>query len=124
GCACRKACRTLEGLRLARSLWSGKPVEWDGRWKVEHGILGPAPYRQDGPPIWIGGSLPASLDRAGRFFDGWVPIASDADQWARLWNEVKEIARTTVCTGWYLPSCAALRRRPRTAFGNRGGAAE
>jgi alkanesulfonate monooxygenase SsuD/methylene tetrahydromethanopterin reductase-like flavin-dependent oxidoreductase (luciferase family) len=39
--------------------------------------------------------LPASLDRAGRFFDGWLPIAPDADQWARLWNEVKEIARTT-----------------------------
>jgi alkanesulfonate monooxygenase SsuD/methylene tetrahydromethanopterin reductase-like flavin-dependent oxidoreductase (luciferase family) len=38
--------------------------------------------------------LPASLDRAGRFFDGWLPIAPDADQWARLWNEVKEIVRT------------------------------
>jgi hypothetical protein len=23
-----------------------------------------------------------------------LPIAPDADQWARLWNEVKEIART------------------------------
>jgi alkanesulfonate monooxygenase SsuD/methylene tetrahydromethanopterin reductase-like flavin-dependent oxidoreductase (luciferase family) len=86
--------RLLEGLRLARLLWSGKPVDWDGRWKVEHGILGPTPYRQGGPPIWIGGSLPASLDRAGRFFDGWLPIAPDADQWARLWKEVKEIART------------------------------
>jgi alkanesulfonate monooxygenase SsuD/methylene tetrahydromethanopterin reductase-like flavin-dependent oxidoreductase (luciferase family) len=85
--------RLLEGLRLARLLWSGKPVDWDGRWKVEHGILGPTPYRQGGPPIWIGGSLPASLDRAGRFFDGWLPIAPAADQWARLWNEVKEIAR-------------------------------
>ena len=30
--------RLLEGLRLARSLWSGKPVDWDGRWKVEHGV--------------------------------------------------------------------------------------
>jgi alkanesulfonate monooxygenase SsuD/methylene tetrahydromethanopterin reductase-like flavin-dependent oxidoreductase (luciferase family) len=37
---------------------------------------------------------PPSLNRAGRFSDGWLPIASDADQWARLWNEVKEIART------------------------------
>jgi alkanesulfonate monooxygenase SsuD/methylene tetrahydromethanopterin reductase-like flavin-dependent oxidoreductase (luciferase family) len=37
--------------------------------------------------------LPASLDRAGRFLDGWLPIAPAADQWARLWNEVKEIAR-------------------------------
>jgi alkanesulfonate monooxygenase SsuD/methylene tetrahydromethanopterin reductase-like flavin-dependent oxidoreductase (luciferase family) len=28
-------------------------------------------------------------------FDGLLPIAPDADQWARLWNEVKEIACTT-----------------------------
>jgi alkanesulfonate monooxygenase SsuD/methylene tetrahydromethanopterin reductase-like flavin-dependent oxidoreductase (luciferase family) len=85
--------RLLEGLRLARSLWSGQPVDWDGRWKVEHGVLGPTPHRQGGPPIWIGGSLPASLERAGRTFDGWLPIAPDAEQWGRQWNEVKDIAR-------------------------------
>jgi alkanesulfonate monooxygenase SsuD/methylene tetrahydromethanopterin reductase-like flavin-dependent oxidoreductase (luciferase family) len=83
--------RLLEGLRLARSLWSGKPIDWDGRWKVEHGAL-PTPHRQGGPPIWIGGSLPASLQRAGRFFDGWLPLAPSADEWARMWKQVKEIA--------------------------------
>src|SRR5262245_21203689 len=60
--------RLIEGLRLARSLWSGKPVDWDGRWKVEQGVIGPTPHRAGGPPIWIGGSLPASLERAGRYF--------------------------------------------------------
>ena len=67
-------------LRLARLLWSGKPVDWEGRWKIEHAILGPSPHRPGGPPIWIGGSLPASLERAGRYFDGWLPIAPDAAQ--------------------------------------------
>jgi len=85
--------RLLEGLRLARSLWSGEPVDWEGRWKVEQGILGPSPHRPGGPPIWIGGSLPASLERAGRYFDGWLPIAPDAAQWGRQWSEVKAIAR-------------------------------
>src|SRR2546429_1491286 len=33
--------RLLEGLRLSRELWTGKPVSWDGRWKVEGGVLGP-----------------------------------------------------------------------------------
>ena len=84
--------RLLEGLRLARSLWSGKPVDWDGRWKVEHGVLGPTPHRPGGPPIWIGGSLPASLERAGRYFDGWLPIAPDAAQWGWQWKEVRDIA--------------------------------
>ena len=33
--------RMMEGLRLARALWSGKPIDWDGRWRVEGGVLGP-----------------------------------------------------------------------------------
>jgi alkanesulfonate monooxygenase SsuD/methylene tetrahydromethanopterin reductase-like flavin-dependent oxidoreductase (luciferase family) len=85
--------RLLEGLRLARALWTGEPVDWDGRWKVDRGILAPTPYRAGGPPIWIGGSVPASLERAGRHFDGWLPIGPDAAEWGRQWKEVKEIAR-------------------------------
>ena len=26
--------RMLEGLRLCRALWTGQPVDWDGRWEV------------------------------------------------------------------------------------------
>jgi alkanesulfonate monooxygenase SsuD/methylene tetrahydromethanopterin reductase-like flavin-dependent oxidoreductase (luciferase family) len=85
--------RLLEGLRLARALWTGQPVDWDGRWKVDGGVLGPTPHRPGGPPIWIGGSLPASLERAGRYFDGWLPITPDAPTWARQWSEVTAIAR-------------------------------
>ncbi len=85
--------RLLEGIRLARALWTGKPVDWNGLWKVDRGVLAPTPYRPGGPLIWIGGSLPASLERAGRYFDGWLPIAPDAAQWQRQWQEIKEIAR-------------------------------
>ena len=85
--------RLLEGLRLARALWTGQPVSWDRRWKVENGVLGPTPYRVGGPPIWIGGSLPASRDRAGRYFDGWMPIAPNAEQWRQQWAEIQTIAR-------------------------------
>jgi len=43
--------RLLEGLRLARALWTGNAVDWNGRWKVENGVLGPIPHRPGGPPI-------------------------------------------------------------------------
>jgi alkanesulfonate monooxygenase SsuD/methylene tetrahydromethanopterin reductase-like flavin-dependent oxidoreductase (luciferase family) len=86
--------RMMEGLRLARALWSGEPVDWDGRWKVERGVLGPVPHRPGGPPLWIGGSLPASLERAGKHFDGWLPIAPDAAEWGRQWQEILSVART------------------------------
>ncbi len=65
----------LEGLRLCKALWSGQPVDWDGRWHMRQAVIGPTPARAGGPPLWIGGNLPTSLDRAGRFFDGWFPNA-------------------------------------------------
>ncbi|MBT7634541.1 MAG: LLM class flavin-dependent oxidoreductase, partial [Rhodospirillaceae bacterium] len=42
--------RMMEGLRLCKALWSGKPVDWDGRWPVEQGVLAPTPHRPGGPP--------------------------------------------------------------------------
>ena len=84
--------RMLEGLRLCRALWSGEPVEWDGRWRVKQGILGPTPHRPGGPPVWVGGSVRASLERAGRLFDGWFPTGPDAAGWGKRWREVLAVA--------------------------------
>ena len=84
--------RMMEGLRLCRALWTGEPVTWDGRWQVVGGTLAPTPHRPGGPPLWIGGNLQASLERAGRWFDGWFPISPDAAAFARQWAEVKAIA--------------------------------
>ncbi|MBV9863275.1 MAG: LLM class flavin-dependent oxidoreductase [Alphaproteobacteria bacterium] len=83
----------LEGLRLCRALWSGKPVDWHGRWTVEQGVLGPLPCRPGGPPIWIGGMVRAALERVGRHFSGWFPNAPDAAGWGRQWAEVQDFAR-------------------------------
>jgi alkanesulfonate monooxygenase SsuD/methylene tetrahydromethanopterin reductase-like flavin-dependent oxidoreductase (luciferase family) len=84
--------RMMEGLRLCRAFWTGKPVDWDGRWQVQGGVLAPTPYRPGGPPLWIGGNLPASLERAGRFFDGWFPNAPDHAQYAERWGQIRTIA--------------------------------
>ena len=35
----RRVGATLEGLRLCRALWTGEPVDWDGRWKVSGAVL-------------------------------------------------------------------------------------
>ena len=83
----------MEGLRLAKALWTGKPVDWDGRWHVEKGVLAPVPHRPAGPPIWGGGSAPAALARAGKYFDGWFPTGPDAKGWGEQWRQVQAIAR-------------------------------
>ena len=83
----------LEGMRLCKALWSGQPVDWDGRWQVEKGVLAPVPHRPGGPPIWGGGSAPAALQRAGRHFDGWFPTGPDAKGWGEQWQQVQAHAR-------------------------------
>ncbi|MBT3330707.1 MAG: LLM class flavin-dependent oxidoreductase [Rhodospirillaceae bacterium] len=85
--------RMMEGLRLCKALWSGEPVDWDGRWKVEQGVLAPTPHRPGGPPIWGGGSAVASRQRAGKHFDGWFPTGPDATGWGEQWRGVLDSAR-------------------------------
>jgi probable F420-dependent oxidoreductase len=86
--------RLMEGLRLCRALWRGEKVNWDGRWPVRDGVLAPSPYRPGGPPIWIGGNAPASLRRAGRWFDGWFPNAPDPAAFASQLAEIQATARS------------------------------
>lgn len=85
--------RMLEGLRLCRALWSGKPVSWNGRWVLENSVLGPTPHRPGGPPIWIGGMVRAARERVGRLYDGWFPNAPDAAGWGAQFREIRDIAR-------------------------------
>jgi alkanesulfonate monooxygenase SsuD/methylene tetrahydromethanopterin reductase-like flavin-dependent oxidoreductase (luciferase family) len=85
--------RMMEGLRLARALWSGEKIDWQGRWRVENGVLGPTPHRPVGPPIWMAGSVRPALERAGRYFDGWFANEADLARWRGQLAEVKEIVR-------------------------------
>lgn len=89
----RRIGRMLEGLRLCKALWTGQPVDWDGRWQISRAVIGPTPARPGGPQLWIGGNLPASLDRAGKYFDGWFPIAPSAPDFAAGLRHVRDVAR-------------------------------
>jgi alkanesulfonate monooxygenase SsuD/methylene tetrahydromethanopterin reductase-like flavin-dependent oxidoreductase (luciferase family) len=85
--------RMMEGLRLARALWTRKPVDWAGRWRVEGGVLGPTPYRPNGPPIWLAGSVRPAFERAARHFDGWFANEASLARWTEQWGEVQTIVR-------------------------------
>ena len=84
--------RMLEGFQLCKALWSGQPVDWQGRWTVEKGTLGPVPFRPGGPPIWAAGAAPASLERTAKHFDGWLPNGSDPAKWGAEWAQIKTAA--------------------------------
>jgi alkanesulfonate monooxygenase SsuD/methylene tetrahydromethanopterin reductase-like flavin-dependent oxidoreductase (luciferase family) len=85
--------RLIEGIGLCRALWTGNPVDWQGRWELKSQVVGPTPHRTGGIPFWIAGSLPASLERAGRHFDGWLPNVGTAAEWGAQWATVRDHAR-------------------------------
>ena len=85
--------RMLEGLRLCKALWSGQPVDWDGRWQTTQAVVAPTPARPGGPKLWIGGNLAPSLDRAGKFFDGWFPIAPSPGDFGAGLAHARKVAR-------------------------------
>ena len=85
--------RMIEGLALCRALWTGKPVDWNGRWKVQGGVLGPTPHRPGGPPIWVAGAVAAARERTGRLYDGWFPNSPSVEEYPVQWAEVQAAAR-------------------------------
>jgi len=84
--------RMMEGLRLCRALWTGKPVTWDGRWTLKDQMIGPTPYREGGPPIWVGSHVRAGIERAGKHFDGWFPGGPNAEAFRDQLVQVREVA--------------------------------
>ena len=86
--------RLMEGFRLCRALWTGEPVDWEGRWTVKQGVLAPKPWTPGGPPIWGGGGAPGMIERSGKSFDGWFPAGSGGPaSWGEGWTQVKAHAR-------------------------------
>lgn len=62
-----------EAIALLHACWREPTISFAGRQaRVEAMAMEPKPARAGGPPIWIGGSSPAALRRAGRYGDGWL----------------------------------------------------
>ncbi|GIE28435.1 N5,N10-methylene tetrahydromethanopterin reductase [Actinoplanes italicus] len=81
----RRFARLDETVALWRAVRTGA-TSFDGEF-FRHDDLPPAtrPFREGGPPIWLGGATPAALVRAGRRYDGWLPYPPDpADYASRL----------------------------------------
>src|SRR6266536_1412292 len=62
-----------EALPLLRRLWSGETVSHDGpAGNLREVKLSPLPVQKP-LEIWLGGTVPAALERCGRLSDGWLP---------------------------------------------------
>ena len=62
-----------EALPLLRRLWAGETVSHDGPAGTLRDVkLSPLPV-QEPLEVWLGGTVPAALERCGRLSDGWLP---------------------------------------------------
>lgn len=100
--------RMMEGLRLCRALWSGEEVNWEGRWTVRRGVLGPLPHRKGGPLLWNAGSAEPTIERVGKFFDGWFPNGPSPALFGERFAAMKQVARQAGRDPAQLAACAYL----------------
>jgi alkanesulfonate monooxygenase SsuD/methylene tetrahydromethanopterin reductase-like flavin-dependent oxidoreductase (luciferase family) len=99
----RRVRRLVETVHACRTLWSAKPEalrdDAPGRvtqdWDLRGIELEPKPYREGGPPFWVGATVAreAALRRTGRVFDGWIPTAPNAETWAGGWHAIEAARR-------------------------------
>src|SRR5882672_257902 len=62
-----------EALPLLRRLWAGETVSHEGAAGTFRDVtLSPLPVQRP-LEVWLGGTVPAALERCGRLSDGWLP---------------------------------------------------
>jgi probable F420-dependent oxidoreductase len=71
--------RSEEQIAVLRALFTQESVTFHGRWHhIEAAGINPLPVQRP-IPIWLGGSVEATLQRAGRISDGWFPQLPPGD---------------------------------------------
>ncbi|HVT42284.1 MAG TPA: LLM class flavin-dependent oxidoreductase [Acidimicrobiales bacterium] len=69
----RRAELMEDALPVLRRLWAGETVSHDGpAGTFDDVTVSPQPA-QDPFDVWLGGNVPAALERCGRLADGWIP---------------------------------------------------
>jgi alkanesulfonate monooxygenase SsuD/methylene tetrahydromethanopterin reductase-like flavin-dependent oxidoreductase (luciferase family) len=91
----RRFARLDETVALWRRLWSADgPVTFRGDvLRLDDVPPTIRPHTTGGPPIWLGGSTPAALERTGRLYDGWLPYPPRADDYATGLKVVQQSGR-------------------------------
>jgi probable F420-dependent oxidoreductase len=88
----RRGPRTVEYLQVLRTLWTDETSGFEGEfYTVPPSRMLPKPVQRAGPPLLLGGGVPAALHRAGRVADGW--ISSSGTDLSRLADDIALVRR-------------------------------
>lgn len=90
--------RFTEGLALMKACWTQERISFDGRfWQVDGEAMEPKPFQKPYPPLWLGGSAPAAVQRAARLADGFFGAGSTTTE--RFAEQVKVLRETLAADG-------------------------
>jgi probable F420-dependent oxidoreductase len=88
----RRSAVIEEALPLLRRFWAGETVTHEGAVGTFKDIkLSPLPVQQP-LEVWLGGNVPAALERCGRLSDGWLPSQITPDEAAAGRKVIEEAA--------------------------------
>jgi alkanesulfonate monooxygenase SsuD/methylene tetrahydromethanopterin reductase-like flavin-dependent oxidoreductase (luciferase family) len=88
-----RGARTDEALKVLKELWTGEPVEFEGRFFKMPGIkIDPPPVQKPGPTMWVAGRSEAAMRRTARYGDYWMPYMYTPEQLKASIETIREEA--------------------------------
>jgi probable F420-dependent oxidoreductase len=94
----RRAARTEEYLRVLHTLWADEVSEFAGEfYTVPPSRMLPKPVQRPGPPVLLGGVVPAAVARAGRIADGW--LSSSGTDLTRIGAQIETVREAAAGAG-------------------------
>lgn len=98
-----RGARLQETVEALRTIWTRNPAEYRGRYvTVPEHRSALDPVQRPHPPIHLAAFAPASIVRAGRSADGWLPVVrapGGADQARHLGRMRREVDAAAVAAG-------------------------
>ncbi|MDA1074191.1 MAG: LLM class F420-dependent oxidoreductase [Proteobacteria bacterium] len=116
-----RGARMDEAIRLLRHYWSDARIDFDGEYYQANAMAMEPKSPQAGRlPIWIGGSVPRTLQRVGELGDGWMSMAiRDGATAIRCIQKIREFAEAAgrdPSTIGLQTSLSPFSRKERDAF--------
>jgi probable F420-dependent oxidoreductase len=99
-----------EYLAIMNALWADGPSTFEGEtFSFRDVSFYPKPLQKLRPPIYIGGGVRASISRAARLGDGWIPMPSP---WSQFLSDLELLKGDLASIGRSLEGFAVFRTVP------------
>jgi len=83
--------RAEETLQVIEAIWRDNPVQFEGRYfRVPESFFDLKPVQKPRPPIYMAAYAPATMDRAARLADGWIPAGVPLGAMEQMFAGIKQ----------------------------------